>query len=482
MPFALRSALPLLIAVLAYGLVLARGAGLLLDGDTYWHIATGTWILQHLAVPHRDPFSFTAAGTPWLDHEWLAEVLMALAWRAGGWSGLVLVTVLALAAALGLLCRRLLRWLPPGPAAVLVLLAYCTVAPGLLCRPHVLALPLLVGWAAELVAARAGGRAPHWSMVPLMALWANLHGSFLIGLVLLVPLGLEAVLTERADRRRMALGWGEFTLAAVLAACSTPYLLAGLLRPLQVMRMSVSLATISEWRSPDFQQLQPLEIWLMAALVVVLSRGIRLPPARLIIGLALLHAGLQHARNQILLGLIGPLVLAEPLSVYFGSPARWPQCLLGRFAPPLRAGAAIAAIVLTAAFAAHPLERTTDRATPSAALDRVPAMLAVRPVLNDYDFGGYLIFRGIRPYIDGRADMYGDAFVAAYLDVLRPDKPKLEAALRNRAIVWTLLHPDDGAVAVLDALPGWHRLYADEVAVVHARSDPPPSGIAAVVP
>jgi hypothetical protein len=76
----------------------------------------------------------------------------------------------------------------------------------------------------------------------------------------------------------------------------------------------------------------------------------------------------------------------------------------------------------------------------------------------------------LRPYVDGRADMYGDAFMAGYLDALRLRSGRLEAALRDHGIGWTLLQPDDAAVTLLDALPGWQRLYGDDVAVVHVRS------------
>lgn len=465
-----RAAVPLLLAVMAYGLVLSRAAGLLLDGDTYWHIATGNWILHHVAVPQRDPFSFTAAGTPWVDHEWLGEVAMALAYDAAGWSGLVLLAALAVALTLGLLCRSLGRWLPPLPSAVLALLAFVTLLPGLLCRPHVIALPLLVVWAAGLAHARTESRAPRAFLVPLMALWANLHGSFLFGLVLTVPFAIEAVLAAPpGERRRTVFAWGEFALASLLAACVTPNFLRGLMYPLHMMRMPVMLRAIMEWQSPDFQQVQPIEIWLVAALCFALSRGVQLPPLRIALLLGLLHAGLQHARNQILLGLAGPLILAEPLATVLRLRAATPAALLQRYACPLGAGAGAMALALTGLFALHPLTRADDRVTPRAALEHVPEALAAAPVLNSYDFGGYLIFRGLRPYIDGRADMYGDAFLAAYLDLSRPRKDKLEAALRDHGIRWTLLKPDDGAIALLDTLPGWRRLYADDVAVVHVR-------------
>jgi hypothetical protein len=467
-----RSTLPLLLAVVAYGLVLSRGARMLGDGDTYWHVAAGNWMLRHLAVPHHDPFSFTMPGAPWIDLEWLGEVLMALAYDAGGWSGLVLLTGLALALALGLLCRRLGRWLPPLPSAAFILLAYLTALPGLLCRPHLLALPLWVVWAGGLFAARADSRAPNWALIPLMTVWANLHGSFPVGLVLAAMLSAEAALAAPPGRRlRVALAWGGFVLASLLAACLTPNLLQGLVHPVLIMRMPIMLRAIDEWQSPDFQSLQPLEIWLVAALWLALSRGVRLPAMRILLLLGLLHAGLQHGRNQILLGFIGPLVLAEPLARFLGPRQSTAAKLLERLAGPARAGAVGAAVLLTALFVLHPIRRGDDSVTPRAALDRLPPALAAKPVLNAYGFGGYLIFRGLRPYIDGRADVYGEAFLGEYLEVLRPRKDKLEAALREHAIAWTVFKPDDGVVALLDTLPGWRRLYADAVAVVHVRSD-----------
>lgn len=472
-----RSALPLLVAAAAYGFVLARGARLFGDPDTYWHIAAGNWILQHAAVPQRDPFSFTMPGAPWVDHEWLGQVLIALAWDAGGWSGLALLGALAVALALGLLCRLLLRRLPPLPTLAFVLLAGLSVLPGLLCRPHLLALPLMVTWAGALVAARAESRPPSWALLPLLTLWANLHGSFLIGIVLAMPLAAEAVLAAPpAARRRVGIAWGGFVAGSVLAACLTPNLLRGLVHPVQIMRMSATLRAVTEWRSPDFQQLQPIEIWLLAALGLALARGIRLPPIRILLLLGLLHAGLQHARNQMLLGLIGPLVAAAPLAAILPRRNDRVAAILQRIARPVGAGAVVAAVAAGALFLRHPLARTDDAVTPRAALDHVPRALAAAPVLNSYDFGGYLIFRGVKPYIDGRADMYGDGFVADYLALPRRDR--LQAALRDHAIAWTLLKADDAVVAVLDALPGWQRVYADAIAVVHVRSARSPDGIA----
>ena len=91
------------------------------------------------------------------------------------------------------------------------------------------------------------------------------------------------------------------------------------------------------------------------------------------------------------------------------------------------------------------------------------------PVLNSEGFGGYLTFRGIPTFIDGRAELYGNAFLDGYLAAERGDDPTLTALLARYGITWTLLAPQQGAVGRLDALPGWRRVYTDAEAVVHMR-------------
>ena len=95
------------------------------------------------------------------------------------------------------------------------------------------------------------------------------------------------------------------------------------------------------------------------------------------------------------------------------------------------------------------------------------------PVFNAYGFGGYLIFAGIAPSIDGRVDLYGDAYLQEVVDATMGQRPgTLSELLDRRAIQWTLLQPEMPAVAELDRLLGWRRIYADDHAVVHARIGP----------
>ena len=103
------------------------------------------------------------------------------------------------------------------------------------------------------------------------------------------------------------------------------------------------------------------------------------------------------------------------------------------------------------------------------ALASVPPSLRARPVLNAYDFGGYLIFEGVKVFVDGRTDMYGDVFLGNYDRMMKPDAGALRDSLARWHIAWTILPPGPAA-QTMDTLPGWHRLYSDGFAVVHSRA------------
>ena len=94
-------------------------------------------------------------------------------------------------------------------------------------------------------------------------------------------------------------------------------------------------------------------------------------------------------------------------------------------------------------------------------------------MLNGYGFGGYLIGAGVRPFIDGRADMYGDAFLDLYGKIAAGDRQALDDALTRWRVAWTIFPPSEPIVAVIDREPGWRRLYADKFAVVQVREDAP---------
>jgi hypothetical protein len=469
--------LPLLVALGVYAHVLVFADRVVGEPDTYWHIAVGRWIIAHRAVPHEGIFSATMAHAPWVAHEWLAEIALATLFDLAGWGGVAAATALCVAMALGMLLRVLLRDIEPVHALIATVLAYFLAMPHVSARPHILTLPILIGWVAALVRARSEDRAPPLRLALLIVLWANLHGGYVFGVGLAALLGGEAVLLapDWPARLRTARSWAIFGALLVIAALITPYGIDGLLLPLRMSQMSFALAQISEWRSPNFQTFQPLELWIMCVLLAVLSFGWRLPPTRIVMVLLLLHMALRHMRFVELLGFVAPLLAASALAPQLG---RRSVSVVDRFmvalAQPARVGGvALAGAVLLAISGVMLRNGVVHKAsiTPAAALAAARADHVKGPVLNDSDLGGYLIFAGVEPFIDGRAELYGDAFIRRYVVAMLLESDQLPRLLAEYGITWTLISPHLPAVVLLDHLPGWRRLYADGIAVVHVRTD-----------
>ncbi|MBL6938182.1 MAG: hypothetical protein ISS15_06235 [Alphaproteobacteria bacterium] len=451
-----------LFAGLAAFALAAFAPAILNDGDTYWHIRAGEWMLAHHAVLRADVFSYTVAGIAWHTQEWLAEVLMALAWQGGGWAAIHLLFAVAAAATAGVVAGFVEKRAAFVPALVLVVLGLGCITGSLLARPHTLSLPLLAIWTAGLAAAREQNRAPHWALVVVMPLWANLHGSFAFGLALAGALAMEAVL-ENEQRGRALRDWGLFLLAATLSAMLTPFGFHALLFPIQLSGMS-ALGHIGEWQPSDFARLSPFAVALLAAFFFF-GRGIvRVPTLRLLMTVGIVWLALSHARHQMLFGVTMPILLAPSLG------AAWPAAGDTRFRTIFASIAAFLLVAMVTLRLSIPVARPENPATPAAALAHVPLELRAGPVLNEYAFGGYLIWQGVKPFIDSRADLYGDRFVSDYARIIAPDPEALKAALNKNRVRWTMFAANSPVALQMDSLPGWHRIYGDGIAVVHARA------------
>jgi len=173
---------------------------------------------------------------------------------------------------------------------------------------------------------------------------------------------------------------------------------------------------------------------------------------------------LSHTRNAELLAMLAPLLLAEPVG-------RLIHASRPRVGPQARGIVVFALFIVTTTAAAslrgYPHENPVI--APAAALAAARQAGLAGPVFNDYDFGGYLIFEGVAPFVDGRIDLYGDDFMRAYAAALAAEGDALPRLLARYRVAWTLLKPDEPAVAALDRDPGWERVYADASAVVQRR-------------
>jgi hypothetical protein len=283
--------------------------------------------------------------------------------------------------------------------------------------------------------------------------------------------GLEALIAAD-NRMNVFRAWLVFGLVTLAATLATPFGIHGLLFPLQVSGMK-AIPTVTEWTPTVLAKAPTFQFVLMAALFTLLLRGVRVPALRLLVLMVTLYLSFQAIRHQALLGLVGSLILAVPLAATFPAPpATAPDPVRDKRLLALLAGLALAFGIGRIAV---PVALPATPSNPFSLIAALPPELRRQPVLNAYAFGGPLIFAGVRPYIDGRIDMYGDDFAFDHIAIMNGDKVAFDRAVQRWGITWTIVQPDTPLVALLDASPDWQRLAEEDRAVVHVRRAPAPA-------
>lgn len=174
---------PSMLATLLFGGVFVAGRLFRVDPDLWWHIKVGETILKTHQWPTTDIYSFTVAGQPWLAYEWLGDIILATANRVAGLIGLeLLLLIIGGSVVLALYSLATLR---AGnskagfvAAALLSILAVLSFS----LRPQMLGYLFLILTLIALERFRQGKRGSIWFLPPLMLLWVNTHGSWIVGL------------------------------------------------------------------------------------------------------------------------------------------------------------------------------------------------------------------------------------------------------------------------------------------------------------
>ena len=456
------------ITLVVFGLLVpvALGSSLTIfnDGDVRWHIAAGQWMIDHRAVPHTDPFSFTYSGQPWMAFEWGSQLIYGAAHRLAGFGGVAAVVTAALVALHLLVVTQARRWVGPLGIAITVILLNLILIPMILARPHVLGWVMLALWLELLLKARDADRTPPLAAAALMIIWVNLHGSFAIGLVLAAVVALDACI-EAKWRWPVVRGWLVFGIVSALAAMINPNGIHGFLYPLEVARLT-TLPLIVEWRPSDWGRTPLFFVVLGIVALLMAWRRVRLRPVMAGLLVFLLAMAFHQMRHQAVLAIVAAMLLPRALGgterpALLADPRKRRMVAAG-------VGVALAGLLLFRIFS--PLEPAENGANPKSAIAALPAELRAEPGLNGYGFGGPLILAGIKPYIDGRSDMYGDAFFADYQRILNGDRAAFARAEVRYDLRWTMLPPRYGKlIARLDSDPAWERIFADRQAVIHRR-------------
>jgi hypothetical protein len=467
---------PAMLGMFLIGRVFYEGRGFVVDPDVWWHIKVGQDILRTHHFPTVDPYSFTAAGTPWIAYEWLGEIVLAWTYRLGG-----VVSLCVFLIAFGSIIILSLYWLATVrsgnskagfiSALFLASLAFASFT----LRPQMFGYLFLILTLLVMEKFRQGVSWPLWTLPLIFLAWVNTHGSFIIGIGV-VGLYLCAGLFSFQLGSVQAIAWTRkqrLQLETALLFCLavlpiTPYGTQLAVYPFDMaFSQPINVANVNEWRPMPFELIGG-KIFLGLVVIFFLLQMFyrfswRLEELLLVAGGTAMAC--VHVRFILLFVPFCAPVFATML-------ARWVPAYM-RNKDKYIANAVLMAAVVAAMIHYFPkrvaLDKTVAQTYPVAALDYLRAHPIPGKILNFYGFGGYLVFAGQPVFIDGRGDLYERSGVFGDYVHLNEFEAGSLGILRNYGINACMLGSKQSLASVLSVTPEWRRVYSDDTSVIFVR-------------
>jgi hypothetical protein len=467
---------PAMLGMLLVGRVFYEGRGFSVDPDMWWHIKVGQDLLRTHQWPTFDLYSWTAAGTPWIAYEWLGEVPLALVHRLGGLTALDFFLI-----ALASVIMLVVYWLAAercgnSKAAFVSALFLTSLAFGnFSLRPQMFGFLFLVLTLLVMEKFRQGVNWVLWTLPPIFLLWVNTHGSFIIGIGVIV-LYLLAGLFSFEKGSVQAIAWTRsqrIKLETALLLCIavlpiTPYGSELAVYPFDMaFSQPINVANISEWKPMPFDIVGGKMFLGFIIIFFLLQMFFRFTwrLEELLLAVGGTAMACLHVRFVLLF-----VPFFAP--VFAASLARWVPGYK-RAKDQYLANAVIMAAVVIAMFHYFPkradLEKKVAKTYPVAALQYLKQHPVQGRLLNDYGFGGYLVLSGEKTFIDGRGDLFERSGVLGDFVHMANLKPGAFGVLRNYDVQACLLQRDSPFGIALAASSEWRRIYMDETSVILAR-------------
>ncbi len=487
-----------LVPIILFIGIFAMAARLPFDTDSWWHLQAGRWMVEHRTIARTDVFSHTRFGQPWFDHGWLAQILWFLAFDWFGYAGPVLLLAAIVTAAFyfaWLQCRSGdqrsdNRWLQ---AFILIIAA---IASGIIwaARPQMVSFLLTSVVAFLLYRFKTNiqtAQSPKiiWWLPLVMLLWANIHGGFAIGFILMIAY-LFGEVGNLILGHSGGIGWRGLMILLLVMLVSVAVIPLNpngaqmLTYPFRTVGIEVLQEFIAEWQAPNFHEfyLHPFIWLLLAALTAFGLSGKRADFTDLTLVALFTYMSLLAVRNIPLFALVtAPVIVRYSAAAWerWRGPAKPPShapqsglmTAVNWFIVILLASAAL----LRAAQSANAETNRLDQADylPVAAVEFLQQEAPPGPIFNNYNWGGYIIWNlpQYPVFVDGRTDLYDDDFLRQYLAIYSGAEgweDKLDAFNINLVIV----EPGSGLAREM-ARPsesGWEEIYADAVTAVFART------------
>jgi hypothetical protein len=412
--------------------------GLVLDGDTGWHIRTGEYILQHASVPQVDIFSFSKAGAPWFAWEWLTDVQYALLHARWGLGGVAVASGLLICASAYTLLRSML-WTGANVFVSLVLTLLYVGASSLHhhARPHVWTLWLFAVATGILVRDRKEPTRLVWLLIPLVALWTNLHGGFLAAIAC-SGLASVGVLFENLTEWRRSLRYFGLTAACFAASVVNPYGLRLHMHIADYLQSSFIHDAVQEFQSPAFRS-ESVRQFELVLLLGIACAGFLLARKRYVEALWILyfaHSALTSARHiPLYLIVASPIIAVEMTSwwnaVFANSPKNSIRSILNALSVDVAVGfrrstfwLAPGLILSVALTAAQHWPSDFAKTFPIQIIATHQERIIGSRLFTSDQWGDYILYKlwpRQKVFVDGRSDFYGEKIGGEYLSLMGAD-------------------------------------------------------------
>jgi len=456
------------------------------DTDTWWHLAAGRAIVTTGRIPLADEFSHTVRGKPWTDVQWLAQWGMYQVYLLGGDAALAVLVAVLVVTAFAFVYLRMEG--SPFLRAFVIVITATTSSVIWSPRPQMLSFALLAvtGYVVHVWKWRRVNWL--WTLPLLFALWANVHGGYALGLMLIgCAIAGEALnrLTRRDDSvltwRQIGILTGSGILCG-LALLVSPYTFGTWLLPFRTVSIKTLQGLIQEWASPDFHNLyeQPM-LWLLFALLALVGlSGRRWDWSDLITVVVFGYSAFLARRNIAPLALVIAPVLtrqAQPIIESFAQ-VRLPALARRDLNPALASVlnwlililiAAAALIKCGLALSPQMISRAQRQAAPVRAVEWIRENRPAGPMYNSYNWGGYLVWAlpEMPVFVDGRTDVY-DEFLSEYVQVMFI-RPGWQQVLDRYNVRLAVMERDNLLAMMLATQPEWRLAYSDDQAVIYTR-------------
>lgn len=466
----------LLICLLLIVITKCNIPGSSMDEDIWWHMSTGDWIFKHQAIPTHDVFAAHTMGSPWIAYTWLFDVLTSKMYSAWGLHGILTMTMLLTISFVAVVVVLLSRHGRMLWAVMLSAIVFAATATLISPRPWLFTCNFAVVELYCLLQAREHGKiiwlAP---LLPLFALWANLHIQFVYGLGLIGLFALERPIAAllRQDRPDAVLPSRYFWIllaGSVLATLINPYGWRLYDVVTQYGTQTAPLHVVQEMQAMNFRSITDWAALLLVCWAVFSSATSGRRRALLIsLLVACVWFGFRSARDVWFLSVISAMVITYSN----GSTA------LGLAKIRLMQWGIVLPVSLGLAFAVLGSPSVSSGALEEAAAKKFPVKAAAfiqdhrlqGPLYNTYGWGGYLIWRlpGLPVSIDGRANLHGDVRLSRYVDTWAGHRKWAEdVELRNARTI--LLEHESPLASILSSDSRFRLVYEDEVASVFQQA------------